>query len=146
VLFSDNIIAVRNGTDLELRSLFEVKSGYQGGQEATSQIFDWIEDRITDGSQIVIPAIINPKGEKEVLKTPLIFTYNPSKRGTPRVARLLSADRHIITASGVSHLGIDSSKQVAAKATRLELKIGSSGISSAMLDYLVGQVVRKILP
>jgi hypothetical protein len=36
-------------------AVFEVKAGFKGGQEATEQIFEWIEGLFTDGSQLILP-------------------------------------------------------------------------------------------
>src|SRR5207247_1180850 len=88
VLFTDNIIAVQRGNNLHILGVFEVKAGYEGGQEATSQIFKWIEGRITDGSQIVIPRgaqIINADGVENIVKRELTFTYKPDRRGVAEV-------------------------------------------------------------
>jgi len=139
VLFTDNIIALQRGGDLHILGVFEVKAGYEGGQEATSQIFKWIEGHITDGSQLVIPQgaqIINADGIESVVKRELTFTYKPDQRGVAEVINLQTADRHIIAARGSSHLGIDSAEQVAAKVTRHTLEM-----SSAELDYLVARIL-----
>ena len=142
VLFSDNIVAVQHGTDLQLLKVFEVKSGYIGGREAQGQIFKWIEGRITDGSQIIIPRgarIFAEEGSEVIRKSELRFTYKPNKAGVPSVVGLMNADRHLITAGGISHLGIDSPEQVAAHVVRHELSN-----TSEELDYLVAETFRSV--
>ena len=54
LLLSDNIIATMGARDLTLRGLFEVKTGSEGVAESAEQVFRWIEDRLTPGSQIVL--------------------------------------------------------------------------------------------
>jgi hypothetical protein len=142
VQFTDNIIAEEINGHLVIRGVFEVKSGYKGGQEATEQIFDWIEDRIVDGSELVIPAgskILDPKGVETVVKKTKTFLYQPDSKAPRRVILLMSANRHKITAKGLSHLGADSSMQVAAQVIPHELEI-----TSEQLDYLSAQLLSRL--
>jgi hypothetical protein len=142
VLFTDNIIAVERGGNLHVLAVFEVKSGYEGGLEATSQIFRWIEERITDGSQLVIPSgarVLAADGTEQVVSRARTFTYNPDRTDVPRVVNIVAADRHIVAARGSSHLGIDSPDQVGARVTRHTLDM-----SSAELDYLVGRLLASL--
>lgn len=141
LLFSDDIIARFKDGNLELLAVFEVKSGYGGGQTATRQIFDWNEMRLTagDGSKIVLP-----KGARltrlrdgqfvvKTLKKRIDYTYKPPATGgrAPReVKNLLAADRYILTAKGQSHLGINSSHQSVRAPVRLEIEVGPHAESS----------------
>lgn len=134
LLFSDDIIARFDKGNLQFLALFEVKAGYGGGQKATRQIFDWIEEKLTfgDGSKIVLPAgaklsrIEKGSFKTRTLKSQLDFTYKPpagSKGRRPREAtNVVASDRYILTAAGQSHLGINSSHQSVRVPTRLELK------------------------
>ena len=142
MLFTDNIIAVHYKGNLYIRGVFEVKSGFKGGQEATSQIFKWIEDKVVDGSELVIPKgskLLNTKGEEFLTSKIQTFQYRPGSSEPGQVIGLMNADRHIITAKGVSHLGIDSAMQVATEVKRHELEI-----TSEQLDYLTGQLLSRI--
>jgi hypothetical protein len=57
----------------------------------------------------------------------------------PTVTGLANAERHLITARGVSHLGANSAMGVAPNVTTHELPI-----SSAELDYLAGTLLGGI--
>ena len=121
--------------------VFEVKSGYIGGYEAQTQIFKWIERKLIDGSEIVIPGgtkILHAgEGPLDLVKTTMRFTFEPvANAKVPKVLDLASAERHKITAFGVSHLGIGSSQQVAAKVIPHPLALKSSE-----LDYLVALII-----
>jgi hypothetical protein len=142
LLFSDNIIAVIRGDKLQVLVVFEVKSGFQGGAEATEQVFKWIERNVEAGAELVLEkgAQLTSAGGKVVaLDSTLSFTYKPGKQGVPEVLGLQNAQRTLITAAGVSHLGVDSSLQIAKPVIREVL----DEFSSAHLDYLVGQVVQR---
>jgi hypothetical protein len=93
-------------------AVFELKAGFKGGQEASEQIFEWIEGRSTDGSQLILPGgstFTSASGRTWTSKTELAFTWKPPSAGVPTVTGLASAgERHLITAQGVSALGIDS--------------------------------------
>ena len=139
-LFSDNIVIVKRGNRVEIKAVFEVKAGFKGGQEATEQIFDWIEGRFTDGSQLVLPKgtrLTAANGRTWTTKTELAFTWKPGSKDVPTVTGLASAaERHLITARGSSTLGVDSVMGVASKVVRHELQQ-----SSAELDYLGGDIL-----
>ncbi|TBW55760.1 hypothetical protein EZI54_11365 [Marinobacter halodurans] len=163
-LFSDNIIARwRSNGNLEVLSVFEIKSGYRGGGEAQEQIFEWIEGRIEEGFQLHLPrdaryydiprgqgtsAIVtrNMSDDIEVLvdnadQTAQMgrgwtYVYDPAgHQSGPRVISLVSSDRQVITASGASQMGLNPSLGVAQGSNIVEL-----GISSAELDFLAGQL------
>jgi hypothetical protein len=141
VLFSDNIIAVVKGDELQVKAVFEVKSGFQGGLEAQEQIFKWNERILEDGSEIIIPRgtkIFHAgEGPLQSVQTRMKFTYKPPlvTKKVRGVVNLTRADRHLITGFGVSHLGIGSSQQVAGKVIRHPL-----AFTSSELDYLVARV------
>jgi hypothetical protein len=140
--FSDNIIAVIRGDKLQVFMVFEVKSGFQGGAEATEQVFKWIERRVEDGAELVLEKGAQLKradGRVVTLDSELSFTYNPGETGVPQVLGLQNAQRTLITAKGVSHLGVDAPEQIAKKPNRIFLE----DLTSAHLDYLVGQVVQR---
>jgi hypothetical protein len=141
-LFSDNIIAVERGGNLYVYAVFEVKSGQKGGQEATEQIFDWIEKRLEDGVQLVVPAgarTIDASGKVTTVAAERVFTYRPGSREPGQIIFLAAADRHLIVAQGASHLGLDSAMRIAAPVDRHELPL-----TSAQIDYLGGQVLQDI--
>ncbi|MDH6439436.1 hypothetical protein M2158_007977 [Streptomyces sp. SAI-144] len=139
-LFSDNIIIVKKGNRVQVLAVFEVKAGFKGGQEATEQIFEWIEGRFTDGSQLVLPkgsTFTSASGRPWTSKRELSFTWKPSDADVPTVTGLASAgERHLITARGSSALGVDSGMGVASTVTRHELSQ-----TSAELDYLCGDIL-----
>lgn len=137
VLFSDNIIAVERNGNLHLAAVFEVKASYEGVLDAQSQIFRWIEGRISPGSQLVLPRgtrVMSADGAESILSRERVFTYNPDATGSGRVIGLANAERHLIAGRGSSHLGVDSPDQVAANVTPHTLPY-----SSAEMDYLAGQ-------
>ncbi len=139
MLFSDNLVGrIRRG-NLEIFAVNEVKAGYSGGAEATEQVFEWIEGRLDDGMELVLPRgsrIIAPDGAEEILTRELSFTYRPGTRDAGQVIGLASAPRFLITARGVSHLGVDSAMQIAPNVTRMELDY-----SASELDYLCAQII-----
>lgn len=144
LLFTDNVVAVESKGNLFIVGVFEVKSGYRGGSEATEQVFDWIEKRVTDGSELVIPAgskVIAADGTEVVVKKERTFRYDPDGEGTGRVIWLQRAERHLITTKGVSALGMNSAMQIAAPVSRRELELASDEI-----DYLVGQIFATYFP
>jgi hypothetical protein len=141
LLFTDNIIAVQQGNDLLILGVFEVKSSKRIPElDAQVQIFRWIEERITDGSELVLAPgtrIRSLNGKERILRRERVFTFNPEKANVPRVKLLLSADRHIIVPRGRSYLGIDSSSvQVATK-----VKLYRMNETSAEIDFIAGQVI-----
>jgi len=151
VLFSDNIVArIRDG-NLEIFAVCEVKSGYKGGQEATQQVFEWLEKNFEEGSEIIIPAgatEIAADGTERTLQTKRVFTYTlddpetgvPAMAGTGRVFGFKNAERHLITAKGVSHLGLNSEFGVGPRVIRHELEV-----TSERLDYLIGRISKLFL-
>jgi hypothetical protein len=142
--FSDNIIAVERGGNLYIYAVFEVKAGYKGGQEATEQIFDWIERKLTDGAQLVVPRgahTIDASGVSASVAFERVFTYRPGSTQSGQVVYLASAERHLITAQGASLLGLNSAMQVAAKVTRHELEV-----SSEVIDHLCGRIIADWSP
>jgi hypothetical protein len=133
---------VRRDGNLHVLMVFEVKSGFQGGAEATEQVFKWIERRVEDGTELVLKRgvqFIHSDGAVETLTRDLSFLYDPASTAANRVIGLQNAQRTLITAAGVSHLGENSSMQIA-KAVRREVL---DDITSAHLDYLVGEIVRR---
>lgn len=142
-LFSDNILATMRSGNLQVRGVFEVKAGYKGGSEATTQIFEWIEGKLDEGAQLIIPQnahIIDRKRREIITQTPQFFTYSPGSSAPRRVERLASANRYIITAKGKSHLGLESSSQIAAEVNRVEMDV-----TSEQIDYLMKILFPSIL-
>lgn len=134
-LFSDNVVVVERQGRLQVLAVFEVKAGFKGGQEATEQIFEWIEGRLTDGSQLVLPrgtTLLDATGASTTVTRERRFTWKPGFGAEGReVVGLANAERHLITARGASALGMDSAMGVAPRVSRHEL-----AQSSAELDYL----------
>jgi hypothetical protein len=132
-LFADDVIAVMEKGNLKILKLYEVKAGYRGGQEATEQIFDWIEGRLphAEGSRLLLP-----NGQH--------FTYNPSSSSKGRVIGLNNAPRCIITAKGASHLGVDSSLQVAARTERIELEITSKQMEEKLKKQFFNEYLEEV--
>ena len=147
-LFSDNIIVVKQGNQVRVLAVFEVKSGFKGGQEATEQIFEWIEGRFTDGSQLVIPrgsSFTSAGGRTWTTSRDIAYTWKPSSPGVPTITGLASAgERHLITAKGVSPLGVDSALGVAASVTRHELPQTSAELDYLCADILLGRQTSPI--
>jgi hypothetical protein len=142
-LFSDNLI-IRFGPrgQLEVLGVIEVKSGYAGRYAAQLQIFEWIEGRIEDGTQIVLPAgarMTGKGGAVSRLPAKRTFTYNPPNPDTPRVISLQRARRHLIVAREKSLLGFDSQYGVAAEVKPAELEY-----TSQELDYIVGRIAEEL--
>lgn len=111
-LFTDGLIGYFKGKDLFIVGRVEVKSGSTGGQEATVQFFEWVEGRISPGSELVIPG----RGS---------FAYGPTKAqrasGMGVVNGLTNAESHIITAKGADHLGKGSEMQTTTEHQRTAL-------------------------
>ncbi|KTD23003.1 Uncharacterised protein [Legionella lansingensis] len=132
-LFADDVIAVIEKGNLRILKLYEVKSGYRGGREATEQIFDWIEGRLphAEGSRLLLP-----DGQH--------FTYDPRSRAKDRVIGLNNAPRCIITAKGASHLGVDSSMQVVARTERIELDITSAQMEEKLKKQFFSEYLEEV--
>lgn len=148
-LFSDNVILVKRGSQVRVLAVFEVKSGFKGGQEATEQIFEWIEGRLTDGSQLVIPqgsTFTSAAGRTWTSSREIGYTWKPAKEGIPTITGLASAgERHLITAKGTSALGVDSASGVAANVTRHELPQTSAELDYLCADLLLGRSAAPVL-
>ncbi|HAU1183778.1 TPA: hypothetical protein JBI17_13705 [Legionella pneumophila] len=132
-LFADDVIAVVEKGNLRILKLYEVKSGYRGGMEATEQIFDWIEGRLphAEGSRLLLP-----DGK--------FFIYDPGSIDKGRVIGLNNAPRCIITAKGASHLGVDSSMQVAARLERVELELTSEQMEEKLKKEFFSEYLEEI--
>jgi hypothetical protein len=124
-LFSDNIIVVERDGNLHILGLFEVKAGGRGGQEATGQLFEWIEGRLTTGD-----------GSELVLADGRSFRYDPGNPGAGRVIGLASGRRHIIAAQGAEQLGSGSADQIAGAPERHAL-----GVTAGQLEFLARRVL-----
>lgn len=138
-LFSDNIIALRSAKGLEILGVVEVKSGLNGGLHATEQVFTWIEKRIEPGSHLILPAgstMTTPKGVVAKLTQEQVFSYGRSPGVKEFVYNLTSAKRILITAKGMSHLGIDSASQIGRLPGRYDL-----AFTSQELDAIVAQLL-----
>ncbi|MFP5289291.1 MAG: hypothetical protein ACLGI9_26390, partial [Thermoanaerobaculia bacterium] len=104
LLFTDNVVASKRGQGLQLHAVFEVKAGSKGGQEATTQVFDWIESKLDEKIQIHVG------GDT--------YVYDPGSNAPNQVIGLARADRHLIAAQGAEHLGLDSGDQIARQPQR----------------------------
>lgn len=125
-LFTDNIVGTWEGDNLVVHGKFEVKSGPRGGAEATTQVFEWVEGRLTEGSQLLIPG-----------HPPL--TWHPS---TPRptVTGLGAGSKaYIIAAEGAELYGSDSAMQTALEHGRRPLPYTASEI-----DYLTRLIIEGL--
>jgi len=130
LLFTDNVIASKRGNDLQLHAVFEVKAGSHGGQEATTQIFEWIEGNLTAGLEIQVG------GEW--------FRYDPDAApGTPgkRVIGLARAERHLIAVKGAEHLGGESEFKTVREATRHALPQTAEEI-----NFLARALIERTIP
>jgi hypothetical protein len=141
MLFSDDVIATLN-KHMHMSDVFEVKAGREGDAEVTEQIFEWIEGRLQEGSQVIIPkgSILTRIGEdgtviQAVVSKQMVFTWYPKDPSTPRVTKLASAPRHRITTRGTSALGLDSEFRVAPPVSPRFLDERSDE-----LDYLAAQL------
>ncbi|KAJ5101579.1 hypothetical protein NUU61_003801 [Penicillium alfredii] len=146
--FADNIIANWKGNDIGLRVVSEVKAGKRGGAEATLQMFEWVENRLTDGDQLIIPTgskYYNAHGVEFTLAKDIRANYglrpsaDEAKAGVGMVSGLAGAERIIIAAKGTSQLGLKSADQVAVMGKRLDLPLTASQI-----EYLSGQLIREL--
>jgi len=110
-LFSDNIVAEMSPKKLDMKAVMEVKAGREGDTEVTLQIFEWIEGKFDEGSEIVIPrgaTITQPDGTITRVEKELVYTWHPKNAGDPSVINLASAPRHRFTTRGTSAAGLDS--------------------------------------
>ena len=106
-------------------------------------MFDWLENIFEEGSEIIIPAgakEIAADGTESVIQVARKFTYAPGSKQPGQVLGFFSANRHLITAKGVSHLGLDSAMGVGPNVLRHELEV-----TSEQLDYLIGQIAAKVI-
>jgi hypothetical protein len=129
LLFTDNLIGEFNGDNLVVHARFEVKAGARGGADANAQFFEWVEGRLTDGSELLIP------GHKPL-------TWQPTKPGVPTVTGLASRSRsYIIAAQGTENFGLESDMQPALVHGRFALSYTTSE-----LDYLARAILDEITP
>ncbi|SEG53138.1 hypothetical protein SAMN04489712_10675 [Thermomonospora echinospora] len=146
VLFSDNIIATMGARDLTLRGLFEVKSGSDGVAEAAEQVFRWVEDRLTPGSQIVLPkgsAVVGVDGKVARLTREYVFTWAPSGALGPderTISNLSKAKRYLVVPKDATGelpdaLNIPGGREL----IRMDQ-------TSAELEYLTGQTITLVPP
>ncbi len=147
--FTDGIIGGFNKDgDFVIKDIIEIKAGDAVANKVQKQIFDWVEDNITDGARIRLP-----DGRE--------FDYFPTDQNVKRVIGLANAKRHVINPQGKSHLGMQSSQQIAAKLERTELPASAEeikfisaliqntdevplGITNAELDYLVTELAQRV--
>ena len=127
VLFTDNVIASKRRGNLQLHSVFEVKAGSHGGQEATTQIFEWIEGHLEDGLEIRVG------GEW--------YRYDPAATTGKRVVGLARGERHLIAVKGAEHLGQDSEFKTVREATRHALPVTAEEI-----NYLTRLLIDRFIP
>lgn len=128
LLFSDGIIGRISNGNLEVLAVFEVKAGARGGAEAQTQVFEWIERRLTDNSELV-------------LSDGRSFRYDPSAAGDGRVINLAASDRYLIPTRGAERFGLQSGDQIAAEAIRKVLPY-----STAEINYLCRRLLEAATP
>ncbi|MER7459961.1 hypothetical protein [Micromonospora sp. NPDC126480] len=134
--FTDGIIGYHGRSGFQAIIVFESKSGYRGGQEATKQTFDWVEGRLTDadGSVLVFPKGARetlPDGTTRLLETELRYIYDPAAAPKRHVVGLNNARRVMITAKGKSLLGINSADQIATGVIRQEATMTAEELEQA---------------
>lgn len=147
--FTDGIVGgVNKNGDFVLTDVIEIKAGDAVAKKVQNQIFEWVEDRISEGARIVLP-----DGRT--------FDYFPTDPNVKRVIGLARAERHIINPAGKSHLGMNSGDQIAAAVSRSDLPASDEeikfitaliqntkevplGPTSAELDYLVAELSKMI--
>ncbi len=145
-LYSDNLIVsfYDNGSKVRIHVLFEVKSGYKGGMEATKGYFFWIEEKLTSAKgNLIFPngtKVFDDKSVFKTLESDLKFSFdNLSDPGqTDKVIGLANAERTYITAKGKSHLGLNSKYGTVNSAKRIELDISSNELDSLAALFLKG--------
>ena len=125
-LFTDGMIVTERGGNLYVSDVFEVKAGSKGGSEATGQVFEWNEGRLTDGATII-------------LKDGRRFVYRPGTQATGQIINLLRAPRHLIAPKGSEHFGGKSADQIAVDPTRHALPV-----TPAELNYLARQAAETM--
>ena len=120
-LFTDGVIGVWRGKNLELLGRFEVKSGSSGGQEATVQFFEWVEGRLDTGSELLVP------GRTE----PVVYKPNAQQRaaGAATVTGLANAKTYIVAPKGAEHLGQGSEMQTTTGHERVALEVTAPEIA-----------------
>ena len=148
--FTDGIIGGLNkDSDFVIKDLIEIKAGSSVAKKVQKQVFEWVDDKITDGARIRLP-----DGRE--------FDYFPSDPNVKRIIGLANARRHVINPQGKSHLGMGSSQQIAAEVQRLELPADPDEIkfltaliqnthevplkttTHAEIDYLVAELAQRI--
>jgi len=126
-LFTDNLIGVFRGDSLEIYGKFEVKSGPRGGAEATTQVFEWVEGRLTRGSQVLIPG-----------RDPFVWRGDIARPHS--VTGLANAKAYIITPQGAELFGSESAMQTARQHGRYALPFTASE-----LDYITRVAIETLL-
>ncbi|HEX7903426.1 MAG TPA: hypothetical protein VF487_06080 [Chitinophagaceae bacterium] len=144
VLFTDNIIATEKDGKLLIHATFEVKSGYRGRAAGVEQVFSWLEDKIEDGAELIIPAgskVIGKDGKETIIRLRRSFVYSPDGTGIPnKVVDLLRAKPHLITAKGISLIDIGDEFGVYLN----KIKPHFLDFTSAELDYIAGQMALRL--
>jgi hypothetical protein len=129
--FTDGLIGYWDGANLKVLGRIEVKSGPTGGQEATTQFFEWVEGRLTRGMELKVP------GHDPV-------AYGPTARqraaGMGHVDGLANAQTYIITPKGAEHLGLGSEMQTVTEHERTPLEQTPSE-----LEFLTRLVLERFI-
>jgi len=99
-------------------------SGPRGGAEATSQFFEWVEGRLTEGS---------------VLEIPGHGSFVWGAKGIQRVTGLANAQTYIIAPEGAEQLGLGSGEQTVKVHERIPLEQTASQI-----DYLTRLMLESL--
>jgi hypothetical protein len=130
--FTDDIVGVVRDGNLHVLDVFEVKAGPRGGQEAATQLFEWMENTLQEGDRIVVGG--------------RAYVYNPRGTGPGRVVGLGSARRHIVTAKGAEAAGRHTADTIAAEVVRSTLRFGDRDLNAAHIRYLARKVIEGLPP
>lgn len=123
VAFTDGIIATARPGGLYIHVIFEVKTGSVGGAAATRQVLKWIEAHATFGMFVHVEN-----------HAPFLYTDN-----LRTVHNLVTARRHVISATGTEHLGARIEPEVLAPITRASL-----GRTAEEIDYITRSIAEYV--
>lgn len=127
VLFTDNVIASQRPGGLQIHSVFEVKAGSHGGQEATSQIHRWIEKHLDDGFEIYAGG--------------QWYRYGPQAEPGKGVVGLARGERQLIAPRGAEHYGKGSEDRTVTAPGRQALPR-----SAEEINFLTRTILERLVP
>lgn len=169
-LYSDNVIGSFTAAgNLVIHHVFEIKAGYNGGVEGSSQIVRWHE-RFEEGVELLVPAdadifsiprsgdttgILRRTAHEHVeflevgsatrAGTDFVFGHNIADAGSRAIA-LRGASRDVITALGESAItpqGISAIGLDQVIQAGVDVERIPLGISHEEIDYLVSYLLRN---